>query len=44
MDAETGALLIDEAWERAGEDQRDKARARLAAVRRAEELIGAQGP
>ena len=38
-DAETGALLADEAaWERAGEDQRDKARARLAAVRRAEEL------
>ena len=39
-DAETGALLADEAaWERAGEDQRDKARARLAAVRRAEDLI-----
>ena len=41
-DAETGALLADEAaWERAGEDQRDKARARLAAVRRAEDLIAA---
>ena len=39
-DAETGALLADEAaWERASEDQRDKARARLAAVRRAEGLI-----
>ena len=39
-DAETGALLADEAaWERASEDQRDKARARLAAVRRAEDLI-----
>ena len=39
-DAETGALLADEAaWERASEDQRDKARNRLAAVRRAEDLI-----
>ena len=39
-DAETGALLADEAaWERASEDQRDKARNRLTAVRRAEDLI-----
>ena len=39
-DVETGALLADEAaWERASEDQRDKARRKLAAVRRAEELI-----
>ena len=39
-DAEAGALLANEAaWERASEDQRAKARARLAAVRRAEELI-----
>ena len=39
-DAETGALLADlAAWERASEDQREKARTRLAAVRRAQELI-----
>ena len=39
-DAKTGVLLADEAaWERAGEDQRDRARNRLAAVRHAEELI-----
>ena len=39
-DGETGALLADEAaWERASGDQHDKARARLAAVRRAESLI-----
>ena len=40
-----GALLADEAaWERASEDQRDRARARLAAVRRAEELIARSIP
>ena len=39
-DAETGSLLADlAAWERASEDQRAKARARLAAVRRTEDLI-----
>ena len=44
-DARTGVLLADEAaWERAGEDQRDRARARLAAVRRAEELIALGTP
>ena len=40
--AETGELLADmAAWERAGDKERERARARLAAVRRAEELIAA---
>ena len=44
-DAETGSLLADlAAWERASEDQRAKARARLAAVRRAEGLIAVGMP
>ena len=39
-DAETGELLADmAAWERASDKERERARARLAAVRRAEDLI-----
>ena len=41
-DAETGELLADmAAWERASDKERERARARLAAVRRAEDLIAA---
>ena len=41
-DSETGELLADmAAWERASDEDRERARERLAAVRRAEELIAA---
>ena len=41
-DAETGELLADMAvWERASDVERERARARLAAVRHAEDLIAA---